>query len=87
MLLLPLGHLLGALGDRRHLAAELGVLGGFGLELDLEVLPLALEPAADLVEEVVDLGEGGEERVLGGEEVLDLKGGWRKRRKKKKKKR
>ena len=74
MLLLPLGHLLGALGDRRHLAAELGVLGGLGLELDLEVLPLALEPAADLVEEVVDLGEGGEERVLGGEEVLDLRG-------------
>ena len=53
VLLLPLGHLLGALGDSRHLAAELSVLGGLGL--DLEVLPFALEPAVDLVEEVVDL--------------------------------
>ena len=75
VLLLALGHLLGALGHGRHLAAELGVLGGLGLELDLEVLALALEAAADLVEQVVDLGQRGEERVLGREEVVDLFGG------------
>ena len=43
-----------------------------GLELDLQVLPLALQAHAHFVEEVVDLGQGGEQGVLGGQKVLHL---------------
>jgi hypothetical protein len=42
------------------------------LELDVQVLPLPLQAHPHLVQQVIDLGEGGEEGVLGGQEVVDL---------------
>lgn len=42
------------------------------LELDLQVLALALQADAHFVQQVVDLGQRGKERVFGGEKVVDL---------------